>query len=555
MVASSSRREFLVIGGGVAGLATLGTGTLLAACGSDTVSAPTTTAAAVATTAPVVTTTAPVVATSATWVANNIAENLDPAIGMDSNSLMFIRNAYDGLYTYAPGSTEVLSTLAAGHEVSADGLVYTFSMKQGITFSDGAPFTAQDVAASYERVQAINAGPARYFSRMESFTAVDDETFEIRLGGPYSFLLGLLPWLPIVSTAAVDANKTADDPWAQTYFATNAAGTGPYVLEAREGQTKITMALRDDYWGDVGSKAPATLAMSKVVDPTTKLQLLDNNEAQLTGGGFGPTEFAGAATLQNVELVRQPGLTLRTMALNTQRTPTDDPVLREALVYLFDYAAYSDYYAGYGDPATGPLPPGFPGSRPSEEAYTQDIDRAAMLLEQGGYIDSGVELSFVAVQGADFGAFAGTLLQSALAEFGIALETKSLPWPQIPPIQADTQSAFHISFLNISANTPDPTDVLIKQYASANWGTDGGYNWAYYADPEFEVLMDRAQSASNSTDAVAAVVEAVDLVTAAYPTIYAISPQLVQPVHKDWTFAKYDALYNLQVTRPVHYDA
>ena len=551
MAVSPSRRDFLIKGGGVVGLATLGTGTLLAACGSDTDSAPTT--APTTTAAVVATTAAPIVATSAIWVANNIAENLDPAIGLDSNSLMFVRNAYDGLYTYAPGSTEVLPTLAAGYEVSADGLVYTFAMKQGVVFSDGTPFTAQEVAASYERTQAINAGPARYFSRMESFRAIDDETFEIRLNGPYSYLLGLLPWLPIVSTAAVDANKTADDPWAQAYFATNAAGTGPYRLEAMEGQTKIKMALRDDYWGDVGSKAPATLAMSKVVDPTTKLQLLDNDEAQLTGGGFGPAEFAAAATLKNVELVRQQGLTLRTMALNTQRTPTDDPVLREALVYLFDYAAYSDYYEGYGDPATGPLPPGFPGSRPSEAAYTQDIDRAAKLLEQGGYIDSGVELSFVSVQGADFGAFAGTLLQSALAEFGIALKTQSLPWPQIPPIQADTQSAFHISFLNMSGNTPDPTDILIKQYGSANWGTDGGYNWAYYADPEFEAIMERAQSASNSSDAEQAIGEAVDLVTAAYPTIYAISPQLVQPVHKDWTFAKYDALYNLQVTRPIHY--
>jgi len=482
------------------------------------------------------------------WASSNIATNLDPAIGLDANNLAFYRNVYEGLTEYAPGSTEVRPALAESWDISEDGRTYTFHLREGVTFHDGTEFTADAVVKSFDRMAEIGQGPARFLKPIESWTAIDDATVEITLIDPYSFFLGNLPWLPIISPAALDEHAGSD--LAQEWLSTHAVGTGPYQLDNFEINNRVDLVAYEDYWQEWQPGTPTSVTMTLVTDSATRQQLLQQGQTQFVGSGFSPADFTALSQLPNIETIVQPGLALRTIALNTQAGgPMADPNFREALIAAFPYQDYVKYYEGWGDPTNGPIPPGMTGYDASLPVFEQDLDRAEELFTDGGYVNAGVTLDMITVEGASFGQYAGTLLQDALAQFGITLNVQALPWPQIPPLMADPATAFDLGFLNMSANTPDPTGMLETSFASYNVAANGGYNWSNIVDPKIDQLIVEARGASSEEAAGAAVAELTERALSYHSVIYAIAPQMVNPVAEGWGNAKYDALFNLITVR------
>jgi ABC-type transport system substrate-binding protein len=107
----------------------------------------------------------------ATWTGVVIPENLDPHIGFDTDTLQFTQNVYEGLLEYTPGGLDVRPLLAESFSVAPDGLAYTFKLRQGIVFHDGAKFDSQAVLANFQRLQGINQGPASYLINIAGFDA------------------------------------------------------------------------------------------------------------------------------------------------------------------------------------------------------------------------------------------------------------------------------------------------------------------------------------------------------------------------------------------------
>src|SRR5438067_1930742 len=98
----------------------------------------------------------------ASWTNVVIPENLDPHIGFDTDTLQFTQNVYEALLEYTPGGLDVRPLLAESYSASSDGLTYTFKIRQGIVFHDGAKLDSQAVLTSFQRLQEINQGPASY---------------------------------------------------------------------------------------------------------------------------------------------------------------------------------------------------------------------------------------------------------------------------------------------------------------------------------------------------------------------------------------------------------
>lgn len=482
------------------------------------------------------------------YASSVIATNLDPAIGIDANNLAFYRNVYEGLTEYAPGSTEVRPALAESWEISEDGLTYTFDLRDGVTFHDGTEFTADAVVASFDRMLEIGQGPARFLKPIDSWEAIDDLTVEITLNDPYSFFLGNLPWLPIVSPTALEENAGSD--LAQTWLTTNAVGTGPYVLESFEANNRVDLVANEEYWQSWVPGTPTSVTMTQVTDSATRQQLLQQGQTTFSGSGFSPIDFTAVSKFPNVEMVVQPGLALRTIALNTTAGgPMEDPTFRQGLIAAFPYEDYVAYYEGWGDATNGPIPPGMTGYDASLPAFEQDLDLAEELFTKGGYVNAGVTLDMVTVEGATFGQFAGTLLQDALAQYGITLNVLILPWPQIPPLMANPDTAADLGFLNMSANTPDPTGMLETSFASYNIAAEGGYNWSNIEDPKIDELIRSARAATSEAEADEAIAELTERALSYDSIIYAIAPQMVNPVAEGWGDSKYDALFNLITVR------
>jgi len=208
----------------------------------------------------------------------------DPAIFYQSDGLNVTRGAYEGLLRYKPNTDlpEIEPLLAESYDISDDGLVYTFQIREGVKFHDGTDLTAQDVVRSFERRVGVDAGPAYMLWDVASYETPDDYTLIITLNQPDSAFIHYMaaPYGPgIVSPEAVEANEVDGD-LAQAWIATNSAGTGPYYISSFEpGEYELTRF--DDYWGEA-PYVPACFSPIHIrVIPAFTTQMLE-----LENGGF-----------------------------------------------------------------------------------------------------------------------------------------------------------------------------------------------------------------------------------------------------------------------------
>ncbi len=419
--------------------------------------------------------------TPVVWTNIAIPATLDPAIGFDSDTLQMVRNVYEGLLEYVPGGTTVRPALATSYNSSADGLTWTFQIRKGVVFHDGTPLDAAAVVKSLHRIQSINQGPASLLANVKGFQAAGPSTVVVHMSSPYVFLPGVMPWLPIVSPAALAAHKTSADAWAEKWFASNAAGTGPYVLTSFTPSTRVQMAMNEHYWQPWKNGTPTSGTMTLTPDVSTQLELLQAGEVQFLGD-VSPTDAATAKTLSNVVVLTGPGLKVQEMPLNISKPPMNDIRVRQAIIKAFDYKAFLAFSKGFDKPANSPTPAGLPGWDAGIPYPAQDLAGAKKLLAAAG-VTSGTTLSFVGVGGVDYEAFAATVLQSALAKIGIKLTITAPPWPVPFTEMSKPSTASHISFLNLSANTNDPSATLREAFQSSQIASKGGYNWSFYENP------------------------------------------------------------------------
>ena len=400
-----------------------GAALFLAACGSSASSSSSSSAAGSGTSGA----SAASGSTTVTWTNVALPSNLDPAIGFDSDTLQVVRNVYEGLLEYAPGSTELRPALAESYSRAADGLTYTFKLRKGVVFHDGSKLDAAAVVASLKRIQAIAQGPASLLIDVKGFEAKGDSTVLVHMTKPYVFLPGVMPWLPIVSPAALKAHATSKDPHAEKWFAQNAAGTGPYTLESFS-QSKIGLGQNKHYWQKWQSGTPMSGSLTLNANVTTQLELLQNGQVDFLGA-ISPDNAVSAKSLSNVALITQPGLEVQTIPLNMMRAPMNNLKVRQAMVKAFDYNAFTKFNKGFGKPANSPVPQGLTGWDASLPTPKQDLAGAKKLLAEAG-VASGTELEMVTVGGLDYETFAGTIMQSALQQLGLKISVKSSAWPE-----------------------------------------------------------------------------------------------------------------------------
>jgi peptide/nickel transport system substrate-binding protein len=467
-------------------------------------------------------------------VFSNIAEThtLDPAVAFSSDGLEFVRNVYEGLLEIIPRTVEVGPLLATRWSVSPDGLTYRLTLRQGVRYHDGALFTAQAAQAGLERIRQVNQGPATLMSNIASIQATGPYELTIRLKEPDVYFLGRLAKLPLVSPRAIAAHRSAADPQAKDWFATHAAGTGPYRLVRWIKNNRIELERFPGYWRPWPAGAPTTVVLRVDPDVSTALQLLQRGEVDMLGA-VGPDESLAAEKMPGVKLVKQPMLEVKHVILNTSRPPLDNPKVRQAIKYAFDYQAMVEFFSGLARLPEGRIPSAVPGGK-AGLTPRQDLARARQLLADAGYTAGGEPLEYLGLKGLSYFEFAGTILERSLAALGIRVTQTLVPWPQMPPLMAKERQAPHMSFLNMSMFTPDPSDMLRTAYHSANLATRGGYNWSYYQNPEVDRLIDSVKRLSDPQARVDTLLRIQKILDEDVPTLVVVEPILAQPVRAQW---------------------
>jgi peptide/nickel transport system substrate-binding protein len=482
-----------------------------------------------------------------TWTNVALPTNIDPAIGFDSDTLQVVRNVYEGLLEYVPGGTSIRPALAKSYSVSPDGTTYTFELRPGVVFHDGAKLDAAAVVTSLNRIRDIDQGPASLLPTIKSISASGPSTVVVALTAPYAFLPGVMPWLPIVSPDALSAHSTSADPHAEKWFASNAAGTGPYMLTSFSPTTTIALSQNTKYWQPWVNGTPTGGSLTLNANVATQLELLQSGQVDFLGA-ISPDNAVTAKSMSNVTLLVQPGLEVQILPLNMARAPMDNPKLREAIVKAFDYSAFKTFNRGFGTSANSPVPPGLPGWDSGIPLPAQDMTAAKQLVAASG-VPAGTTLDFVGVGGLDYETFAGTILQSALSQLGLKMTIQMPQWPIPATLMSKPSSAAHITFLNLSANTNDPSVLIQESWSSANSSYKGGYNWSNYSNAQVDSDLTSFGQTSDASKQQQLIYQMQQTIVADNTAVFAFAPQLTEPVARKWRNCKYDALYDENVVR------
>ncbi|MFE9674944.1 ABC transporter substrate-binding protein [Streptomyces sp. NPDC006259] len=301
-------------------------------------------------------------------------DTLSPLLGYgkDGNSKIF-----DGLLARDADLKLGPALAKALPEVGADGLTYTYTLRDGVKFSDGEPLTAADVVFTYRTVlDAKTNNTARSeLDAVKDVKASGDDKVVFTLKYPYAPFAGrtVLPIVPEHIAGKQDPNTGS--------FNTEPVGTGPYVLaDWRKGE-KLTFKANPDYWG--GAPKVKAFTMAVIADDNVRATRLRSGD--LDGAVLPPNL---AATFENEDGRRTyeaKSNDFRTVTLPTENEVTGDRAVRQALDAAMDREAMVDRILdGAGRPAYGPLPTDDPWFAPDIER-SQDLAKAERILDEAGW--------------------------------------------------------------------------------------------------------------------------------------------------------------------------
>ncbi|MET3925243.1 ABC transporter substrate-binding protein [Devosia sp. 2618] len=332
-------------------------------------------------------------------------QNLDNTAGAGQGiNEAFNGNVYEALFQLTDAGT-VEPKLSADYKVSEDGLTYTFTLKDGVTFHSGEPLTAADVKYSIERVTAETSKSSRKksLSTITGIETPDDNTVVITLSARSISLPYNLSYVWIVNDKAADITATED-------------GTGPYKLEEWRRGSALSLARFDGYWGDkptngevvyqyfTDATALNNALLTNAVDVITSVQSPDSL-AQFSGNAA-YTVTEGASTTKEI------------LAYNDRVAPFDNVKVRKALARAVDKAKLlNSIWGDYGTLIGSFVPPTDPWYVDLTGVDAYNPDSAKELLTEAGYPD-GFEFT-IDTPDYDPHPLVAQFLQSEFAKIGV----------------------------------------------------------------------------------------------------------------------------------------
>ncbi len=189
------------------------------------------------------------------WANDGDVNSMDPYARNETFLLSFLQNVYEPLIR-RDGEMKMQPGLATSWRLKSP-TVWEFKLRQGVKFSDGTPFTADDVVFSYNRASTGGSNMKGYFLSVKEVRKVSDDTVEVETKYPDPFLADKLAGIMIMSKVWAEKNGAAeavDLTSGKENFATrNAMGTGPFMLKLREPDSK-TVLVRNPNWWDKTTK-------------------------------------------------------------------------------------------------------------------------------------------------------------------------------------------------------------------------------------------------------------------------------------------------------------
>ena len=413
---------------------------------------------------------------------------LDPSTEY-SNGILVLQNVYETLTYYNSETGELEPKLATEWSSNEDGTVWTFKLREDVTFHDGTKMTSADVKASMERTLALGQGAAFNWSAVESVETNGD--YEVIFNCSYSAPVDLIA---SAGYAAYVMSAEAVEKDVEWFNAGNDGGTGPYTIAQASGQDTVVLQAYDAYWGGWADNQYKTVLIKEVLESSARRQMLETGEAQL-GEGFSSTDLEALQANENLNASKFDTWTNAIAFLNCEKYPCDNADFRRALAYAFPYEeTVTGVLSGNATQSFGMVPAGMWAHDESLMQYSKDMAKAQEYLDASGVDVSTIELDATYVSGYEEYSSLLQVWQANLRELGITLNIRGMEWDAQ---WAEAQSV----------NPEDRQDILLMRwwpdYASPSSWFDAlvlseesiSFNLAYIRDAELDEMILTADAA------------------------------------------------------------
>ncbi len=336
------------------------------------------------------------------WASRGDALTFDPHGQNETPTIQAQSQVYEALVS-RDAELNLIPRLATSWEIVAP-TTWEFHLREGVTFHDGAPFTADDVVFSLTRAMGTTSDFKSLLTSVESVEVVDTLTVRIHTNAPSPLLVANLTDVFMMNRAWSEANDVVvaqDFGHDENYAVRHANGTGPFMLELREPDIRTNMVRNDDWWGlDVFPPHNIDrIVYTPISNDATRVAALLSGEIDFLIDpplqDLRRIEAAPGLTLQQTAQVRtiyfgldQASPELRSSNIEG-RNPFADIRVRQAIYQAIDIEAIrTRIMRGLSEPAGIITPPQVNGWTPElDERPPFDPDAARALLADAGYPD------------------------------------------------------------------------------------------------------------------------------------------------------------------------
>ncbi len=327
-------------------------------------------------------------------------------------------NIFEGLTRYASDGS-ILPGLAHSWDISDDGLVYTFHLRSGVKFHDGAEFDASDVKFSLDRARAEDSTNAQkaLFAGISDVTVIDATTVQITLSNPNGSFPTNMAW----GDAIILDPATADN------AGVNPVGTGPFMFHERREGDQITIVRNPDYWGQAVALDSATFKF--ISDPTAAFGALMAGDIDAFPAFPSPETLVRFESDPNFKVIigSTEGETI--LSINNKSELLSDIRVRKAIAHAINRQEIIDgAMFGYGTPIGTHFAPHNPDYLDLTSNSAHDLELSKSLLAEAGHPD-GLTLR-LALPPPSYARRGGEIIAAQLRAVGIETEVSNLDWGQ-----------------------------------------------------------------------------------------------------------------------------
>ncbi len=404
---------------------------------------------------------------------------LDPhgAQAVEETTAVVSSHIHDTLTTRNPETGEILPRLAERWEMT-DPTTWIFTLRSGVTFHNGAPFTSADVKASLDRLIALEGPLAPLWAGVTSVEAPDPLTVRILTGTT----IGTIPVSATLLFVAPAAGLENPD------FFQNPYGLGPYQFVSWTPDSQLEMTSNPAYYG--GAPGLSTITIREIPEQSARSTSLETGEIDFTYG-ISPDQLPALRENADLTIASTPSFRYYFIWFNATREPFTNPQVRRALIHALDIdTMVTDLMTDVAVRAQAPIPTTVFGSVP-QTPYAYDPELAMSMLAEAGFPD-GFETSIQWNPGA--APQDRELLLTMLAYWeAIGVRVNNLEKERAVWLEDLLALNWDLNFQDNTVRTGDADFTLRRLYTSSA-------NRTGYANPELDKILAAAAASSEATE-------------------------------------------------------